>query len=118
MTLVTAGAMRQTALTVADRLEAECSTATRVVEVFGITRFRGLPPERWTQLVPPSGLAASIHNAPARVLGNALPPGSLAIGADGYGHYGWPIGSLYERAGLNAGTVFGQVVKALAGVAP
>ena len=105
VTLVTAGVMRQTALTVAGRLEAEHGSVTRVVEVFGITRFRGLPPERSTQLIPPGSLAVSIHNAPAQVLGDALPPGSLAIGADGYGHYGWPIGSLYERAGLDAGAV-------------
>ena len=114
VTLVTAGAMRQVALTVASQLEAERGTATRVVEVFGITRFRDLPSQRKARLVPPSGLAVSVHNAPARVLGDALPPGSVAVGADGYGYYGWPLGSLYALAGLDADAVFGQVVKALA----
>jgi transketolase len=116
VTVVTAGAMRETALTVAARLEAEHGLAARVVEVFGITQFRGLAPERRAQLVPPSGLAVSIHNAPAQVLGDALPPGSLAIGAGGYGHCGWPLETLYERAGLDAGAILSQVRQALAGV--
>ena len=100
--------------TVASQLEAERGTDTRVVEVFGITRFRDLPSQRKARLVPPSGLAVSVHNAPARVLGDALPPGSVAAGADGYGYCGWPLESLYALAGLDADAVFGQVVKALA----
>lgn len=115
VTLVTAGAMRQVALAVAGRLEAERGAATRVIEVVGITRFRSLPPERRAHLVPSGGLAVSIHNAPAQVLGDVLPPGGLAIGADGYGQCGWPLDKLYERAGLDSDTVLGQVLKALTG---
>lgn len=114
VTLVTAGAMRATSLAAAARLEAECGAGTRIVEVFGITRFRELAPGRRALLVPPASLVASVHNAPSTVLGDALPAGSLSIGADGYGMYGWPQERLYAQAGLSADAVFGQVRKALA----
>ena len=113
VTLVSAGAMRETALAVAARLEADCGGGTRVVEVFGITRFRGLPPARMAALVPPGSLAVSVHNAPARVLGGALPEGAISMGADGYGQCGWPLRRLYEMAGLSEDAVFARVRDAL-----
>lgn len=113
VTLVTAGAMRGTSLETAARLEDECGAGTRVVEVFGITRFRDLPPARKARFVPPVSLAVSIHNAPSRVLGDALPESSLAIGADGYGLYGRPLERLYAQAGLDVGTISSRVRKAL-----
>jgi transketolase len=114
VTLVTAGAMRQTALVAAGRLEAGCGLGVRVVEVFGITRFRDLAPGRKAVLIAPGSLAVSVHNAPARVLGDALPGGGIAIGADGWGQCGWPLSRLYEHAGLTSEAVCAAVMEALA----
>jgi transketolase len=113
VTVVTAGAMRQTALAAAGRLASECGSGVRVVEVFGISRLRSLPQERMSVLVPRGTLAVSIHNAPARVLGDALPAGAVIIGSDGYGQGGWPLQRLYENAGLTADAVVRRAREAL-----
>jgi len=113
VTLVTAGAMRETALAVAARLAEEHGCAVRVVEVYCISRFRDLPADRKARLVRPGRLTASIHNAPAQVLGAVLPPGAVAIGADGFGHSGWPLSRLYEEAGLGVAAIAARLRKAL-----
>lgn len=113
VTLVSAGSMRETALAVARRLEEECGCAVRVAEMYSVSRFRALPEERKALLVPPESLVVGVHNAPAQVLGAALPPGALLLGAEGFGQSGWPLSRLYEEAGLSAGAVFARVREAL-----
>jgi hypothetical protein len=54
-------------------------------------------------------VAVSVHNAPARVLGDALPPGSVSLGAEGYGLSGWPQSRLYTAAGLTEEQVWDQI---------
>jgi transketolase len=114
ITLVTAGAMRETSLAVAARLESAYDIGVRVVEVFGLTRFRCLARERKERLVPAGAPVVSIHNAPSRVLGDALPD-AVAIGADGFGLCGWPQERLYAQAGLSADAIFNRVRDALPG---
>ena len=118
VTLVSAGSMRETALSVAARLEAECGRAVRLVEVFCISRFRSLPVSRKDQLVTPGSLVVSVHNAPGSVLGGSLLPDTVdasvvAIGADGFGYSGWPVSRLYEQTGLSEDRVFNRIREAL-----
>jgi len=118
VTLVSAGSMRETALSVAARLEAECDRAVRLVEVFCISRFRGLPVSRKEQLIAPGIPVATVHNAPGSVLGRSVLPDTadgsvVAIGADGFGYSGWPISRLYEETGLSEDRVFTRIREAL-----
>lgn len=113
VTLVSAGSMRETALRVAARLDLERGFRVRVVEVFCVSRFRALRPEAKARAVPAQSLVVSIHNAPGEVLGAALPPGTVRIGAEGFGSCGWPLSRLYEKAGLSAEAVFARVTGAM-----
>jgi transketolase len=113
VTLVSVGAMRETALAAAALLETASGTGVRVVEVFCISRFRRLPAHRMEHLVHPGSLAVSVHNAPAQVLSPALPRRAVAIGTEGFGQCGWPLSRLYEEAGLTPEAVATRVGKAL-----
>lgn len=111
--ILTAGAMRQVALAAADLLRTDQQLPVRVLEILSPTRFARLPPARRDQLVPPSALPVSVHNAPSRVLGSLLPAGALTIGVDTYGIAGWPQARLYEAAGLTAQHVHGRITQEL-----
>ncbi|MER6959315.1 hypothetical protein [Streptomyces sp. NPDC000618] len=111
--LVAAGAMRETALDVAERLARDADRAVRVLEVVSPTRFGRLPRAGRERYIAPGALAVSLHNAPSGVLGSLLPEGGIALGADGYGIAGWPSRSLFEAAGLSADAVTERVLKEL-----
>ncbi|MFJ4741167.1 transketolase-like TK C-terminal-containing protein [Streptomyces sp. NPDC088775] len=111
--LVTAGALRETVLEVADRLHANGYTA-RVVEVFSTSRFARLDAGQRAQFLPPGVRAVSIHNAPSRVLGSLLGEGATAIGVDTYGIAGSPQSALYEAAGLTSDALTDRILKELA----
>lgn len=114
ITLVTAGAMRETVLAVAAKMAADRVRA-RVIEVFSVTRARAAPQGTINSLIPPCVPAVSVHNAPSRVLRSLLPAGSVAIGADGYGMSGWPQSRLYSEAGLGEDHVYDRARWVLAG---
>ncbi|WP_435135643.1 transketolase-like TK C-terminal-containing protein [Actinacidiphila sp. bgisy144] len=113
LVVLTAGAMREAAVRAADLLTEERHRAVRVVEVVSTTRFARLAAAGRERHLPRGTAAACVHNAPSTVLGRFLPPGGLALGADGYGAAGWPQEALYEAAGLTARAVADRIAKEL-----
>ncbi|MFD3422408.1 transketolase-like TK C-terminal-containing protein [Streptomyces decoyicus] len=113
LVLVTAGALRETALSTADRLRAD-GHRVRVLEIFSTSRFARLDADRRAQLLPPGTQTVSIHNAPSSVLGSLLGEGALALGVDTYGIAGWPQAALYEAAGLTTDGLVARILKEMA----
>ncbi|WP_158641335.1 thiamine pyrophosphate-dependent enzyme [Amycolatopsis eburnea] len=103
--IATAGALREAALDAAELLHTADGTRVRVLEIISPTRAARLTTARRAELFPSTARHASIHNAPASVLGSLLPDGALAIGADGYGLAGFPQSALYAAVGLTAQAV-------------
>jgi len=112
--IAAAGAMREAALQAADLLAARRGPRVRVLEIVSLSRFAALPGAQRDELIPPTALAASIHNAPSAALRAVLPPGAVTLGADSYGLSGYPLTALYDSAGLTAAALGDAISKELA----
>lgn len=109
--LLTAGALRTSALTAARRLRDAHDLRIRVIEVFSPTRFAARSQEERDAVIPPDRRSASVHNAPSSVLGEFLTSRSVAVGADGWGVAGSPIDRLYREVGLDVESIVTRIKK-------
>jgi transketolase len=112
--VLTAGALRETALDVADRL-GEAGWSCRVAEVIAARRFDRLGDGDRAALFPPESIACTIHNAPSAFLGRRAPAGAVRFGADGPGLCGKSLTELYRASGLDAATITRELLGKLAG---